>query len=441
MRGIIMKPSKQSADRYVPYTYLNLNYYLNTYLGELPPPPLDPKTKEPIGPDGLARIFPMELIRQEMTLDKEVSIPDEVRERYLTYRATPLLRAHRLERVLDTPAKIYFKYEGASPVGSHKYNTALPQAFYNKKEGVEKLVTETGAGQWGTALSLACQQFGLSCEVFMVKNSFTQKPYRKTLMELYGGIVHASPSETTAYGREYLRLHPDTNGNLGIAISEAIERVVTETGSHYALGSVLNHVLLHQTIIGQEAITQMSDYDDDPDIVIGCCGGGSNFAGLAFPYLAHDMETGRKNRRFIAVEPTSCPSLTEGEYRYDTGDTAGRTPMMKMYTMGSEYMPSPIHAGGLRYHGEAPLVSFLYEKNMIEAVAYGQVEVFDADNIFARCEGIVPAPESSHAIKHAIVEALRAKEEGKEKTVLLNLSGHGLLDLGGYAAYLEGSLS
>lgn len=425
----------------IPENYLNLPYYLNKHLGELPEPPLDPKTMQPIGPEALARLFPMELIRQEVSLEKEIPIPDEVRELYQMYRPTPLLRAKRLEKMLGTPAAIYFKYEGASPVGSHKLNTALAQAYYNHREGVKELVTETGAGQWGSALALACKFFGLFCRVFMVRTSFDQKPYRKTVMRMYGATVIASPSKETAAGRAFLNKDPDTTGSLGMAISEAIETAATSKGAHYALGSVLNHVLLHQTVIGQEAKTQLESEGVYPDIVIGCCGGGSNLAGISFPFLA-DKIAGQKNAlRVVAVEPTACPSLTRGEYRYDSGDSAGMTPLLKMYTVGRDFVPPAIHAGGLRYHGDAPLICFLYHKKLIEAVAYGQREVFEAARIFAQAEGIIPAPESAHAIKHVIAEALRAKEEGKKKTILFNLSGHGLLDLGAYEEFLSGHLT
>ncbi len=418
--------------------YVNIQYFLKKHLGELPPPPLDP-TGKPIGPEALAPLFAMELIRQEVSTEKEIPIPEEVLSFYETYRQTPLIRARRLEKLLDTPAEIYFKYEGVSPVGSHKLNTALPQAYYNKQEGVKGLSTETGAGQWGSALSLACRMVDLPCNVFMVKGSFDQKPYRKTVMELYGARVTASPSSETAAGRAFLKSSANASGSLGMAISEAIEFAVTH-GYHYALGSVLNHVLLHQTIIGQEAKIQMEAMGRYPDVVIGCCGGGSNLAGISFPFLADKLSGLQKNLRVVAVEPTSCPSLTKGEYRYDSGDTAGMTPSMKMYTMGRTFVPPSIHAGGLRYHGDSPLVSFLYHKQLIEAVAYGQKDVFDAASTFARCEGIIPAPESAHAIKHAIVEALNAKEEGKKKTILFCLSGHGLLDLGAYEEYLSGGM-
>lgn len=424
----------------IPDAYLNISYYLKKYLGELPAPPLDPKTKKPIGPDALSRLFPMELIKQEVSLEQYIPIPDRVREIYAMYRPTPMLRAMRLEKALDTPARIYFKYEGASPVGSHKLNTAIPQAYYNKKEGVSMLTTETGAGQWGSALALACQFFDMKCKVFMVKGSYEQKPYRKTVMHLYGADVTASPSRETLAGKTFLAHDPDTTGSLGMAISEAIEVAATTPGAHYALGSVLNHVLLHQTIIGLEAKKQMDKVGVYPDIVIGCCGGGSNLAGISFAFLADKLSGERSSLRVIAVEPTSCPSLTKGEYRYDSGDTAGMTPMMKMYTMGSDYVPSPIHAGGLRYHGDSPLVSFLYHKKLIEAAAYDQLAVFAAAKLFANAEGIIPAPESAHAIRQVIEEAMIAKKEGKKKTILFNLSGHGLLDLGAYEEFLGGQM-
>jgi len=428
------------GSRELPESYLNLPYYLKTYLGELPDPPLDPKTMQPVGPRALAPLFAMELIRQEVSLDKEIPIPDEVQELYGMYRPTPLLRAKRLERLLDTPARIYFKYEGASPVGSHKLNTALAQAYYNRKEGILALTTETGAGQWGSALALACRMFGLTCRVFMVRASYDQKPYRRTVMELYGAKVSASPSKETTIGRSFLAKDPTTPGSLGMAISEAIEVAASHTLTHYALGSVLNHVLLHQTIIGQEAKTQLAKEGAYPDVVIGCCGGGSNLAGISFPFLADKLSGRTKHLRVVAVEPTACPSLTKGEYRYDSGDTAGMTPRLKMYTMGSDFMPSAIHAGGLRYHGDSPLVSFLYHKKLIEAVAYDQKEVFEAARTFAGSEGIIPAPESAHAIRHAMIEALRAREEGKKKTILFNLSGHGLLDLGAYEEFIKGRM-
>ncbi len=420
--------------------YLNLLFYLNKYLGELPAPPLDPKTKQPIGPEALSRLFPMELIKQEVSLEREIPIPDEVRELYKLYRPSPLLRARRLEKALDTPARIYFKYEGVSPVGSHKLNTALAQAYYNKKEGVAMLTTETGAGQWGSALALACKLFDLKCRVFMVKSSYEQKPYRKTVMRLYDAEVFASPSRQTQAGKAFLAKDPHTTGSLGMAISEAIEVAATTEGAHYSLGSVLNHVLLHQTIIGQEAKRQLAKEGVYPDVIVGCCGGGSNLAGVSFAFLADKLAGKAKHLRVVAVEPTACPSLTRGEYRYDSGDSAGLTPMLKMYTVGSDFVPSPIHAGGLRYHGDSPLVSFLYHKKLIEAVAYGQKEVFEAAHLFAQSEGIIPAPESAHAIMHVIAEAKQAKKEAKRKVILFNLSGHGLLDLGAYEEFLEGRM-
>ncbi len=431
---------KKQNNEILAKTYLNLPHFLKKYGVGLPDPYLHPKTKKVLQPEDLAPIFPRELIRQETTLKKSVVIPDEVYELYKTYRPSPLLRLRRLEKRLGTPAHIYAKYEGVSPVGSHKFNTALAQAYYNKKEGITTLTTETGAGQWGSALTLATRMFGMKCIVFMVQSSYDQKPYRKTVMHLYGGVVHASPSTNTTSGRQFLKDYPHTNGSLGMAISEAIETAVCGKNTRYALGSALNHVMLHQTIIGQEAKKQLEQTDTCPDIIIGCCGGGSNFAGIAFPFLADKLAGKTKNTRFIAVEPTACPSLTKGEYRYDYGDTAGMTPLMKMYTVGSGYIPSPIHAGGLRYHGVAPLVSFLYHKKLIEAAAYGQKEVFDAAKLFIETEGIIPAPESAHAIKHVLVEALRAKKEEKKKTILFNLSGHGLLDLGAYETYLEGKM-
>jgi len=431
---------KTKGKRKIPGTYLNLPYYLNTYLGELPEPPIDSMTRQPIGPDALSRLFPMELIRQEVSLEKAIPIPEEVRELYALFRPSPLLRARRLERALGTPARMYYKYEGVSPVGSHKLNTALAQVYYNKKEGTKLLTTETGAGQWGSALALACKLFGLKCRVFMVKSSYEQKPYRKTVMRLYDAEVEASPSRHTQSGKAFLKKDKDTPGSLGMAISEAIEVAATTNGAHYALGSVLNHVMLHQSVIGQEAMAQMEDEGMHPDVIVGCCGGGSNLAGISFPYLAQKLEGKLPKLRVVAVEPKSCPTLTEGEYRYDAGDTAGMTPMLKMYTVGSDFIPPPIHAGGLRYHGDSPLISFLYHKKLIEAVAYGQEEVFAAAMLFTHHEGIIPAPESAHAIKHAIEEARLAKKEGKKKTILFNLSGHGLLDLGAYEAYLGGNL-
>ena len=393
-------------------------------------PPLNPGTKQPAGPQDLSAIFPMDLIMQEVTQERFIEIPDEVRDLYRLSRPTPLIRAAMLENALDTPAKIYFKYEGANPTGSHKTNTSYPQAYYNKKAGIKKLVTETGAGQWGCALAMACKHFGLECEVFMVKVSYDQKPYRKTFMKLFGATVHASPTTLTNAGRNVLAKDSDSPGSLGIAISEAIEVAVQRDDTNYSLGSVLNHVMLHQTIIGEEARLQMEIADAYPDIVIACAGGGSNFAGLAFPFLRDKLTGAKKNLEVIAVEPASCPSLTKGKYEYDFGDEAGMTPLLKMYTLGHEFIPPKIHAGGLRYHGMSPEVSLLYNIGAISAKAYDQLEVFDAAQLFAQTEGIVPAPESAHAIKEAIVQALKCKETGEAKTILFNLSGHGFLDLG-----------
>jgi tryptophan synthase beta chain len=415
-------------------------YNVAADLPEPPPPPLHPATKEPIGPDALAPLFPMALIGQEVATDREIEIPEEVREAYRIYRPTPLQRAIGLERALDTPAHIYFKYEGVSPSGSHKTNTALAQAFYNRAEGVTRLATETGAGQWGSALAFAGSLFGLETKVFMVKVSFTQKPYRRSMMQTFGATVVPSPSEETQAGRRILAEHPDSPGSLGIAISEALEEAATREDTKYSLGSVLNHVLLHQTVVGREAVRQMEMAGEYPDVVIGCAGGGSNFAGVAFPFLA-DTLTGRRRTRFMAVEPASCPSLTRGEYRYDFGDTAGTTPLLKMHTLGNSFVPPGIHAGGLRYHGMAPLISHLYELGFLEARAYPQTTCFDAALQFARVEGIIPAPESSHALRGAIDEALDAREAGEERVILFNLSGHGFFDMAAYDAYLAGALA
>ena len=403
-------------------------------------PPLNPGTKQPAGPQDFTALFPMDLIMQEVTRERFIEIPDEVRDLYRLSRPTPLIRAAMLENALDTPAKIYFKYEGANPTGSHKTNTSYPQAYYNKKAGIKKLVTETGAGQWGSALAMACKHFGLECEVFMVKVSYDQKPYRKTFMKLFDATVHASPTTLTNAGRNVLAKDPDSPGSLGIAISEAIEIAVQRDDTNYSLGSVLNHVMLHQTIIGEEARLQMEIADAYPDIVIACAGGGSNFSGLAFPFLRDKLTGAKKNMEVIAVEPASCPSLTQGKYEYDFGDEAGMTPLLKMYTLGHEFIPPKIHAGGLRYHGMSPAVSLLYNIGAISAKAYEQLEVFQAAQLFAQTEGIVPAPESAHAIKEAIVQALKCKETGEAKTILFNLSGHGFLDLGAYELYLENKL-
>ena len=422
----------------IPEYYLNIAYYLKKYLGRLPDPPLHPGTKQPVGPQDLAPLFPMELIKQEVSLEEKILIPEEIRELYKLYRPTPLIRARRLEKFLDTPAHIYYKYEGANPTGAHKLNTAIAQAYYNHKEGVKTLATETGAGQWGSALALAANFFGLKLVVFMVRVSFDQKPFRKTVMEMYGAEVFASPSNKTEFGKKILKTKPDHPGSLGIAISEALETVVKNKGYKYSLGSVLNHVLLHQTVVGLEAKKQMEKAGEYPDIVIGCVGGGSNFAGLAFPFMVDKLRG--KKIRFIGVEPASCPSLTRGKYQYDFGDTANMTPLLKMHTLGSDFVPPPIHAGGLRYHGMAPLISFLYEEKIMEAIAYEQGTVFQAGLDFARCEGIIPAPESCHAIKSAIDEAIKAREERKKKVILFNLSGHGLLDLNDYDKFLHNKL-
>lgn len=437
---ITMKTKILLKEKELPKQFLNINYHLRTYLGKLPDPPIHPKTKNPVTGQDLSAIFPMELIRQEVSLDEYINIPEEVFEAYKKYRSTPLLRAKRLEDYLKTPAKIYFKYEGVNPVGSHKLNTALVQAYYNRKEGTKTIVSETGAGQWGSALSLACRFFGLSCKVFMVRTSYNHKPYRRTIIKLYGGKVSPSPSSETEFGRKLLAEDPDNPGSLGIAISEALEMVVKNKGYKYSLGSVLNHVLLHQTIIGLETMKQLEIAGEEPDILIGCCGGGSNFGGFVFPFLAQKLEGKLDKIRCVGVEPESCPSMTKGEYRYDHGDSAGITPLLKMETLGKNFVPSPIHAGGLRYHGIAPQLAFLHREGLIEAKAYGQKKVFEAGVTFARCEGIIPAPESSHAIKGAIDEAIKSREEGRKKVIVFNLSGHGLLDLAGYEDYLGGKL-
>lgn len=404
-----------------------------------PLPPLHPATKEPIGPEALAPLFPMELIKQEVSADPWIAIPDEVRDIYRLWRPTPLYRAHRLEKMLDTPAKIYYKYEGVSPAGSHKPNTAVAQAYYNKQEGVTRITTETGAGQWGSALAFACNLFGIKCEVYMVRISYDQKPYRKLMMNTWGAEVFASPSERTNAGRQILAQDPDSPGSLGIAISEAVEVAATNDDAKYSLGSVLNHVLLHQTVIGQEALKQMEMAGDFPDIVIAPFGGGSNFAGISFPFLRHKLTQGRKLRA-IAVEPTSCPKLTRGVFRYDFGDTVGMTPLLPMYTLGHTFVPAKIHAGGLRYHGAGVIVSQLLKDGIIEAAAVDQIETFEAGVLFAQAEGIIPAPEANHGIAQAIREAQIAKEEGVSKTILFNLCGHGNFDMAAYEAYFAGRL-
>ena len=402
-------------------------------------PPLNPATREPVGPEAFSEIFPEEIIRQEVTTEPYVAIPEEVREIYALWRPTPLFRARRLERALDTPAHIYYKYEGGSPTGSHKPNTAVPQAYYNKQEGVRRLTTETGAGQWGSSLAFACRQMGLECTVYMVRVSYEQKPYRRIMMETYGSTVHASPTDLTQAGRNILEEDPDSPGSLGIAISEAVEDAATNEDAKYSLGSVLNHVLLHQTVIGQEALQQMELAGEYPDMVVGCVGGGSNFAGAAFPFVRENLINGR-GTRILAVEPASCPTLTKGRYTYDFGDTAGTTPMMKMYTLGHSFVPPGIHAGGLRYHGDSPILSALVAEGLVEARAYAQNPTFEAGVLFARTEGIVPAPEVNHAIRATVDLALEAREAGEERVILFNLCGHGHFDLSAYEQYLAGNL-
>ncbi len=401
-------------------------------------PPLNPRTGKPLTPKDLSPLFPEALIEQEMSDKRWIEIPQEVLEIYALWRPTPLYRAYNLERFLDTPARIYYKYEGASPAGSHKPNTAVAQAYYNHREGIKRLTTETGAGQWGSALAFATQFFGITCRVYMVKVSYNQKPYRRTMMEIWGAEVFASPSDKTQTGRSILEKDPDNPGSLGIAISEAVEDAVNNPDTHYTLGSVLNHVLMHQTVIGLEAKEQLASVGEYPDVVIGCCGGGSNLGGVALPFYA-DKASG-KDVRLVAVEPKACPTLTKGLFTYDSGDAACMTPLMKMYTLGHSFVPPSIHAGGLRYHGDAPIISLLVKEGLMEAVAYSQTEVFEAALTFAKTEGFIPAPETSHAIKAAIDEALRAKEEGKERVILFNFSGHGLLDLSAYESYLKGEL-
>jgi tryptophan synthase beta chain len=405
------------------------------------PPPLHPGTKQPIGPEALAPIFPMGLILQEVSQERFIEIPDEVRDIYRLYRPTPVFRARALEEFLDTPARIYYKSEHVSPVGSHKLNTALMQAYMNKQEGVKRIATETGAGQWGSAMACACRLMGMECMVYMVRVSYDAKPYRRIMMKTYGADIVASPSTLTQAGRNILAQDPNSPGSLGIAISEAIEDAAKRDDTKYALGSVLNHVLLHQTIIGLEAKKQMELAGDYPDIVIACHGGGSNFAGLAFPFLKDKINGGRTSLRVIAAEPASCASLTKGSREYDFGDTAGTTPLMMMHTLGHNFVPPPVHAGGLRYHGSAPLVSHVLAGGLVEAEAYDQAEVFKSAVDFARCEGTIPAPESAHAIHSTIRHALAARESGEKKTILFNLSGHGIFDMAAYEAYLDGKLA
>jgi tryptophan synthase beta chain len=404
-----------------------------------PPPALHPGTLQPAGPEDFAPLFPMALIEQEVTAQRYVDIPGGVLDIYRLWRPSPLFRAHRLEQLLGTPARIYYKYEGVSPAGSHKPNTAVPQAYYNHQEGITKLTTETGAGQWGSSLAFATAQYGMECEVWQVAASYRQKPYRRTMMEVWGAKVHSSPSPVTDYGRQLLAENPDHPGSLGIASSEAVALAVADPNTRYALGSVLNHVLLHQTIIGEEALLQLAKIGETPDLLVGCTGGGSNFGGLAFPFLREKL-AGKINPTIRCVEPAACPSLTKGEYRYDFGDTAGMTPLMKMHTLGHGFIPDEIHAGGLRYHGMSPLVSHIYELGLVEAISIPQLECFAGALQFARTEGIVPAPEPTHAIAAAIREALACKETGEEKVILTALCGHGHLDLASYEKYLSGQM-
>ena len=420
----------------IPTHFYNIQPDLPTPLA----PPLHPATKKPISPEALAPIFPMGVIMQEMSQERMIEIPDQVRDIYRLYRPSPIFRARALEEMLDTPARIYYKSEHVSPVGSHKLNTALMQAYMNKQEGIRRLTTETGAGQWGSALACACKLMDLECMVYMVRVSFDQKPYRKIMMKTYGADVVASPSELTEAGRNALAEDPGSPGSLGLAISEAVEDAVKRDDTRYSLGSVLNHVLLHQSVIGQEAIKQMEIAGDYPDILIACHGGGSNFAGLVFPFLKDKISGSRKNLRAIAVEPKACPTLTQGPREYDFGDVAGNTPLLLMHTLGHKFIPPPVHAGGLRYHGSAPLVSHVLAANLIEAEAYSQGEVFASALKFAQCEGTIPAPESAHAIHSAIVHALNARESGEKKVILFGLSGHGHFDLTAYESYLAGTM-
>jgi len=403
-------------------------------------PPLHPATGQPIGPEDMAPLFPMSLLAQEMSTERWHEIPDEVREIYKLWRPSPIYRATKLEQALDTPAHIYYKNEGVSPAGSHKPNTAVAQAFYNKEAGIKRITTETGAGQWGCALSMSCQMFDIECIVYMVRISYQQKPYRRLMMNTWGATCYPSPSDTTEFGRKILAESPDSPGSLGMAISEAVEEAVKRDDTHYSLGSVLNHVMLHQTVIGLEARKQMELAGEYPDVVIGCHGGGSNFAGISFPFVHDKLREGKKVR-IIAAEPAASPTLTRGPYTYDFGDTAGMTPLLRMYSLGHGFVPAPIHAGGLRYHGASPLVSQLVNEGVIEATALHQLECYEAAVMFARTEGWIPAPETSHAIRAAIVEALKAKEAGEKRVILLNWSGHGLLDLAGYDAYFAGKLT
>ena len=414
-------------------------YNLNADFSEPLPPPLHPGTKEPIDPAMMEAIFCKLLVQQEATQERYVDIPKEVRDIYALWRPTPLMRAVRLEKALGTPAHIYYKYEGASPAGSHKPNTAVAQAYYNKISGIKRLATETGAGQWGASLALSCSLFDMQCRVYMVSVSYHSKPYRRMMMHTWGAEVFSSPSDKTEYGRKLLAENPNNPGSLGIAISEAIEDTMHTPNTKYSLGSVMNHVCLHQSVIGQESIKQMEMAGEDPDVIFGCAGGGSNFAGIAFPFIHKNIHE-KKKYRIVAVEPSSCPSLTKGELRYDFGDTAGTTPLMMMYTLGHDFMPPSIHAGGLRYHGMSPMVSHAKKLGLIEAISFPQTKIFESAILFSRTEGIIPAPESSHAISAVIEEALKAKETGEKKVLLFNLSGHGLLDLSAYETYLSGKM-
>ncbi|MDP4114818.1 MAG: TrpB-like pyridoxal phosphate-dependent enzyme [Bacteroidota bacterium] len=426
---------------YIPDNKIPKKWYnIASDLPEALPAVLHPLTRVPITPEDLSPLFPMEIIKQEVSTERFIDIPEPVLDVYSLSRPSPLIRAYNLEKALDTPAKIYYKYEGVNPAGSHKVNTAVAQAFYNKSEGIKRLTTETGAGQWGSALSFAGALFNLEIDVYMVRVSYNQKPYRRALIESYGGTVTASPSSRTEAGRKILAENPNNSGSLGIAISEAVEMAVQRDDTKYSLGSVLNHVLLHQTIIGNEALIQFDLADDYPDIVIACAGGGSNFGGFAFPFIG-EMLRGGKSVKSIAVEPFACPTLTKGVYEYDYGDTAHLTPLMKMYTLGNGFIPSSIHAGGLRYHGMSPIISLLKKLNLIDAVSQKQVDCFEAGIKFARTEGILPAPESTHAIKTAIDEALKCKEEGISRTIAFNLSGHGHFDMSAYSDYLNGNMS
>ena len=418
----------------IPRQWYNIQADLPTPMS----PPLHPGTGKPVGPDDLAPIFPMNLIEQEVSTERWIDIPEEVLEKLLLWRPSPLCRAHNFEKLLDAPVKIYYKNEGVSPPGSHKPNTAVAQAYYNKAFGIKKIYTETGAGQWGSALSMACQMFGLECKVFMVRVSYDQKPYRRLMMMTWGAECIPSPSDQTEAGRKVLAENPDSPGSLGIAISEAIEDMLTAENARYALGSVLNHVLLHQTIVGQEAQKQMEKIGEYPDVVIGCAGGGSNFAGLSLPFVRDKIHG--KDIKIVAAEPASCPTITRGPFAYDFGDLAMTTPLLPMHTLGHDFVPAPIHAGGLRYHGMAPIISHLVKENLIEGRAYSQLETFDVGVKWARTEGHIPAPETHHAIAAVVEEAMRAKEEGKEKVILFNWSGHGLVDLASYDAYFSGNL-